>query len=57
MVISKSLFQTIRQRAQFRCEYCHYPELLNSAPLSVDHLPSKDDPKEMIDYASISGNC
>jgi hypothetical protein len=38
MVISKSLFQTIRQRAQFRCEYCHYPELLSSAPLSVDHL-------------------
>jgi HNH endonuclease len=38
MVISRELFQTIRQRAQFRCEYCHYPELLSSAPLSVDHL-------------------
>jgi HNH endonuclease len=38
MVIAKSLFQTIRQRAQFQCEYCHYPELLSSAPLSVDHL-------------------
>jgi 5-methylcytosine-specific restriction endonuclease McrA len=38
MVISKELFQTIRQRAQFRCGYCHYPELLSSAPLSVDHL-------------------
>jgi HNH endonuclease len=38
MVIPKSLFQTVRQRAQFRCEYCHYPELLSSAPLSIDHL-------------------
>jgi HNH endonuclease len=38
VVISKSLFQTIRQRANFRCEYCHYPELLSSAPLSIDHL-------------------
>jgi HNH endonuclease len=38
VVISKYLFQTIRQRANFRCEYCHYPELLSSAPLSIDHL-------------------
>jgi HNH endonuclease len=38
VAISKSLFQTIRQRANFRCEYCHYPELLSSAPLSIDHL-------------------
>jgi HNH endonuclease len=38
VVISKALFQTIRQRANFRCEYCHYPELLSSAPLSLDHL-------------------
>ncbi len=20
------------------CEYCHYPELLSSAPLSIDHI-------------------
>jgi hypothetical protein len=38
MVIPKSIFQIIRERAQFQCEYCHYPELLSSAPLSVDHL-------------------
>jgi Domain of unknown function (DUF5615) len=30
MVISKSLCQAVRQRAQFRCEYCYYPELLSS---------------------------
>jgi 5-methylcytosine-specific restriction endonuclease McrA len=38
MSIPKSLFQTLRQRAKYRCEYCHYPEILSSAPLSVDHL-------------------
>lgn len=38
MVIPKSLYDIIRQRAKFRCEYCHYPELLSSAPLSVDHI-------------------
>ncbi|MEQ9238860.1 MAG: HNH endonuclease signature motif containing protein [Coleofasciculus sp. E2-BRE-01] len=38
MTIPKSLYETVRQRAQFRCEYCHYPELLSSAPLSIDHI-------------------
>ena len=36
MVIPKSLYHIVRQRARFRCEYCHYPELLSSAPLSSD---------------------
>jgi hypothetical protein len=30
MVIPKPLYETVRQRAQFRCEYCHYPELLTT---------------------------
>jgi hypothetical protein len=38
MPISKSVYTAVRQRAQFRCEYCHYPELLSSAPLSIDHI-------------------
>ena len=38
MSIPKSLFQALRQRAKYRCEYCHYPEILSSSPLSVDHL-------------------
>jgi 5-methylcytosine-specific restriction endonuclease McrA len=38
MVIPKSLYHIVRQRARFRCEYCHYPELLSSAPLSIDHI-------------------
>jgi HNH endonuclease len=37
MVIPKALYEIVRQRAQFRCEYCH-PELLSSAPLSIDHI-------------------
>jgi hypothetical protein len=38
MSIPKTLYQQVRQRAQCRCEYCHYPELLSTAPLSIDHL-------------------
>jgi len=38
MGIPKSLYEIVRKRAQFRCEYCHYPELLSSAPLSIDHI-------------------
>ncbi len=38
MPISKSVYTAVRQRAQFRCEYCHHPELLSSAPISLDHI-------------------
>lgn len=38
MSIPRLLYEAVRQRAQFRCEYCHYPELLSSAPLSIDHI-------------------
>jgi hypothetical protein len=38
MPIPKALYEIIRQRAKFRCEYCHYPELLSSGPLSIDHI-------------------
>lgn len=41
MSIPKPIYEFIRQRAKFRCEYCHYPELLSSAPLSVDHIQPK----------------
>ena len=52
MSIPKSLYEIVRQRAQFRCEYCHYPELLSSAPLSIDHiqpqsLGGSDDPNNL----------
>ncbi|MGD1861916.1 MAG: HNH endonuclease [Leptolyngbyaceae cyanobacterium] len=38
MPLSKALIDQVRQRAQHRCEYCHYPELLSTAPLSIDHI-------------------
>jgi len=38
MSIPKALYEVVRQRAKCRCEYCHYPELLSSAPLSIDHI-------------------
>jgi len=38
MAVTKALYESVRQRAQGRCEYCHYPELLSSAPLSLDHV-------------------
>ncbi|MBW4524060.1 MAG: HNH endonuclease [Phormidium tanganyikae FI6-MK23] len=38
MSIPKSVYEQVRQRAQAQCEYCHYPELLSSAPLSIDHI-------------------
>ena len=41
MGIPKSLYEAVRQRSRFQCEYCHYPELLSSAPLSIDHIQPK----------------
>ncbi|MEB3295853.1 MAG: HNH endonuclease signature motif containing protein [Synechococcales bacterium] len=41
MGIPKSLYNLVQQRANFRCEYCHYPKILSSAPLSIDHLTPK----------------
>lgn len=38
MPIPKPIYEQVRLRAQFRCEYCHYPELLSTAPLSIDHV-------------------
>lgn len=38
MPIPKELYERIRQRAKNRCKYCHYPEILSTAPLSVEHL-------------------
>ncbi|MEO0540406.1 MAG: HNH endonuclease [Cyanobacteria bacterium P01_A01_bin.105] len=38
MPLPKALTDLIRQRARHRCEYCHYPELLSTAPLSIDHI-------------------
>ncbi|BAY48573.1 HNH endonuclease [Scytonema sp. HK-05] len=41
MTIPNSIQEFIRQRADFRCEYCHYPEFLSTSPLTIDHIMPK----------------
>jgi hypothetical protein len=36
MKISKKVVDLVRQRAKYRCEYCHYPEFLSTSPLTDD---------------------
>ena len=38
MTIPNSIQEFVRQRANFRCEYCHYPEFLSTSPLTIDHI-------------------
>ena len=38
MPLHKSLLNQVRERANYQCEYCHYPEILSTAPLSIDRL-------------------
>jgi hypothetical protein len=41
MPIPKPIQALVRQRGNYRCEYCHYPEILSTAPLSIEHtLPT-----------------
>jgi hypothetical protein len=36
--IPQNIQKLVRQRANFLCEYCHSPEFLSTAPLTIDHL-------------------
>lgn len=38
MTISNKIQQLVRQRAKFLCEYCHSPEFLSTALLTIEHL-------------------
>ncbi|MEL6351580.1 MAG: HNH endonuclease signature motif containing protein [Cyanobacteria bacterium J06627_28] len=38
MPLPKALIAQVRKRADYRCEYCRYPEILSTAPLSIDHI-------------------
>lgn len=38
MKIPQNIQTLVRQRANFLCEYCHSPEFLSTAPLTIDHL-------------------
>jgi hypothetical protein len=35
--VNAELKKAVHQRAQGRCEYCHYPEWISEAPFQVDH--------------------
>src|SRR5882724_10476877 len=30
--------RTVRVRARYRCEYCHFPEALSELPFHLDHV-------------------
>jgi HNH endonuclease len=38
VTISNSSQQLVRKRAEYRCEYCRYPEFLSTSPLTIDHI-------------------
>jgi hypothetical protein len=41
MPIPKQLQNLVRERGKHRCEYCHYPEILSTSPLSIEHTLPK----------------
>ncbi|MEX0270481.1 hypothetical protein AB3R30_15155 [Leptolyngbyaceae cyanobacterium UHCC 1019] len=53
LVIPKALYETVRQRAQSWCEYCHYPELLSSALLSIDYIQLQSLSKSCLGLSSL----
>ncbi|GAX41800.1 HNH endonuclease [Tolypothrix sp. NIES-4075] len=38
MTIPNNIQELVRRRANFLCEYCHYPEFLSTSPLTIDHI-------------------
>jgi HNH endonuclease len=38
VTISNTSQELIRKRANYRCEYCRYPEFLSTSPLTIDHI-------------------
>ena len=38
MKISNNSQEFVRKRAEYRCEYCRYPEFLSTSPLTIDHI-------------------
>lgn len=41
MPINEATRQTVRERANYLCEYCHSPERLSANRFTVDHLIPK----------------
>jgi 5-methylcytosine-specific restriction endonuclease McrA len=38
VIVPKKVVNLVRERAGYRCEYCHYPEFLSTSPLTIDHI-------------------
>jgi 5-methylcytosine-specific restriction endonuclease McrA len=38
MAVADSVRAALARRAQYRCEYCGYPEAASSTPREVDHI-------------------
>lgn len=36
--MQRQLVELVRQRAAFRCEYCHFPERLTGLNFQIDHV-------------------
>jgi hypothetical protein len=36
--VTELLRQLVRERASFRCEYCHLPAAVSSIPFEIDHI-------------------
>jgi len=52
VTISTTTQEFVRQRANYRCEYCRYPEFLSTSPLTIDHIQPQslggiDDPNNL----------
>jgi HNH endonuclease len=41
MAISDTIKQTVRERANYLCEYCHSPERLSANRFTIDHIIPK----------------
>ncbi len=41
MAISDTIRQTVRERANYLCEYCHSPERLSANRFTIDHIIPK----------------
>jgi HNH endonuclease len=59
VTIPQNIQESIRFRARFRCEYCHYPEFLSTSPLTIDHIKpqSLGGSDDMANLASACRRC
>ncbi len=53
--MQRQLIELIRQRASFRCEYCHFPERFSGLNFQIDHIiPEKHGGQTASDNLALS---